>query len=317
MHDSRDALLARLARHNHGVFTLHEAVACGWTESAIHAQARSGRWVTLHPGVFASATIPLTARTCAAAALSATTPDGALSHATAAGAWGLLAEWPTHTDVTVAHERRVRLGGGVRLHRTRAWEPQDVTALEGQRITSVERTLVDLAADMTRPRRTMAIDEALRRGLTTPEQLVDTVLRLRRPGRQGPMLVLAILLSRPDGTQTHRSSLETLARRVLDAAGIMGGEHNVVVPTPAGAFECDIVWMDERVVVEVDSSYHDRAEQAAFDRHKSSALVMAGFDLIRVRYQVLVRNPKRFTDRVTRALQVGGAEPRPVVGPAA
>ena len=59
---------------------------------------------------------------------------------------------------------------GVRIHRVPQLDPEDVVTLpNGLRVTSVARTLIDLAEDMSRRELREAFDTARRRGLLDME----------------------------------------------------------------------------------------------------------------------------------------------------
>ena len=49
---SIDALIARPAVRQCGVVSRAQALAVGMTDSSLLRRLRSGRWITLHPGVY-------------------------------------------------------------------------------------------------------------------------------------------------------------------------------------------------------------------------------------------------------------------------
>jgi hypothetical protein len=78
------------------------------------------------------------------AALLAAGPGAALSHRTAAALWDLRATTRSRIEVTV--ERTGRRGDrGLQIHRVRSLIAEDVTEHTGLRVTTVARTLLDLA----------------------------------------------------------------------------------------------------------------------------------------------------------------------------
>jgi hypothetical protein len=84
-------------------------------------------------------------------------------------------------DVTVARGRhRV---DGLRVHRSRALQPQDVTVRDGIPVTSVARTLLDLSAVVRRGDLEVAVDRAERLGLFDLNAVVDVLERAK--GRKG------------------------------------------------------------------------------------------------------------------------------------
>jgi hypothetical protein len=84
-----------------------------------------------------------------------------LSHRTAAAHWGLLRTDQTRIDVTAPRGRHG--APGIRLHRSRSPDAQDTTRHQGIPITTVHRTLLDVAA--------MARDGELERAVAQAERL--------------------------------------------------------------------------------------------------------------------------------------------------
>jgi very-short-patch-repair endonuclease len=70
---------------------------------------------------------------------------------------------------------------------------------------------------------------------------------------------------------------------------------NVIVE----GFEVDMVWPDERLVVELDSFEFHRT-RAAFerDRVRDTALKLAGWDSVRVTYRRLEREPSAVVENL-------------------
>jgi len=72
---------------------------------------------------------------------------------------------------------------GVTVHRTRVLAPQDVTVRDSIPVTSLARTLLDLAAVLRPPDLEVAIDRAERGGLFDLNAVVDVMNRAN--GRKG------------------------------------------------------------------------------------------------------------------------------------
>lgn len=80
------------------------------------------------------------------AALLACGPGSVLTHHTAAALWGFAAARPPGTPVDVGLPRNARGRPGIRVHRIRTLHSSETTTLHGLRLTTPERTLLDLAA---------------------------------------------------------------------------------------------------------------------------------------------------------------------------
>ena len=141
--------------------------------------ARRHGWRVVHPGVYALTRAPLTRRqSWMAATLSA--PRTALAAASAGACWGFR-PWEGSFEVVVRQgsggPRRI---GGLLVMRT---TQMDTAIHDGIRITTPERTLIDLAATLPARAIAKALREAIRLRCTTAPSLLDALLKHR--GRRG------------------------------------------------------------------------------------------------------------------------------------
>ena len=98
----------------------------------------------MHRGVYAVGHRVLRAEGHRLAAVLACGPGAVLSHRSAAAHWGLLGTDQERVDVTAPATRHGI--PGIRLHRSRSLDARDTTSHEGIPITTIARTLLDLAA---------------------------------------------------------------------------------------------------------------------------------------------------------------------------
>lgn len=112
--------------------------------AAVQHRARVARIRRIHHGVYAYGHRRLTAHGHRLAAVLACGPGAVLSHRSAAAVWELLPSAQTRLHVTVpGTSRRRRVG--IRVDRTRDLPDDDITLVDGIPITTVTRTLCDLA----------------------------------------------------------------------------------------------------------------------------------------------------------------------------
>jgi len=103
----RERLLIDVAREQRGVFTLAQALACGFPRRTIEARASRGLYETIHPQVYGIGGSESTwRRSVIAAVLSSVRPAGA-SHRTAAFLWGLTSRVPEIVEVITRRHRRL------------------------------------------------------------------------------------------------------------------------------------------------------------------------------------------------------------------
>src|SRR5437660_7487027 len=149
--------LASLAERQHGLVTRAQAREEGFSKREIESRLEAGLWETLHRGVYRLAGSP---RTWEQAVMGACLAAGAVaSHRTAAAVWALpLAAGDI--EVTIAQSRRTRLRGAV-VHRATDLEPVDCVYRRRLPVTSVTRTLIDLAGVLPEDRLEVVLDHAL------------------------------------------------------------------------------------------------------------------------------------------------------------
>jgi very-short-patch-repair endonuclease len=286
--DPLDARLAKLAERQHGVVSRGQLLELGLGKSAIGDWVMRGRLHGVHRGVYAVRYPTLTRNGRFMAAVLACGEGAALSHFSAAVLWGMLNEWGGAIHVTSDARRRrpglvvheASLGGGEVLKRA------------GIPVTAPARTLIDLA-DLA-PRRTLerAIDEA--------EYLrLDCTGLAPRHGRRGNGTLSSVLaVHRPGSTRT-RSELEEMFIRLCDQHGLPRPEVNVHIE----GYECDFVWRDQRLIVETDgAAAHSGERRRVRDLERDAELAAAGWRVIRITYERLLREPERIADQVGRAL---------------
>jgi very-short-patch-repair endonuclease len=201
--------------------------------------------------------------------------DGAvLSHRHAAALWGLAGPVDTAIDVTVDGRNGRSRRKGLTPHRSRL-HPEDRNSRYGIPVTSVARTLLDLAEAVSPTQLQRAYEAAERLELLDMRGL-DAVLE-RGSGRRGVGLVRALADYDPTAAARARSELE---RRFLDLV------RAAELPTPlvntyVEGLEVDAHWPAARLVVELDS-YEFHRGRLAFerDRAKIARLRLAGYEVL-------------------------------------
>jgi len=117
------------------------------------------------------------------------------------------------------------------------------------------------------------------------------LVRARR-GVRGTALVRETLLRfGPDHVPTH-SDVEYLFFELVLAFDLPEPLRQVPISGPDGFIGVvDFCWPRARVVVEVDSSWHDGPLDKESDAERDERLKAAGYTVVRVRYGAMVANP--------------------------
>lgn len=253
----------------------------GFTRQAVRHRLRAGRIQLIHPGVYAVGAGPLTQRGRWFAALLASRPSPLLSHLSSTALRGLSAEGRLiHVTTAIRSPRKL---GGVTVHRTRRLDPRDVTRIDGFPVTTLERTLLDLAETERYERLERTFEEADRRELLDLGA-IDACMR-RNPGRRG-LKALGRLLGDYLPVGGANEGLERDFQRLLDKEGFPQPQTNVIV---AGLL-VDCHWPEADFVVELDSrSFHAHWRQAERDRARDADLLRARKRWLRVTHHRLSR----------------------------
>jgi hypothetical protein len=186
-----------------------------------------------------------------------TSPGTVLSHESAGAAWGF-ARQRRFVSVTRRGSGGPRRHGGLLVFRSSTLQGE-CTTLRAVPITTVPRTLLDLAARLSTRAMARAVREAVRLKLTTVEAIADCVGR--HPRRRGSRKLLAVL-ARYSGLpiERARSGAEVRALEILRAGGYVLPQLNARI---AGE-EADLSWAAIRALIEVDGGpFHlDAGEDA-------------------------------------------------------
>jgi very-short-patch-repair endonuclease len=189
------------------------------------------------------------------------------------------------TDVTAARTARSR--PGIDVHRVRSLHPDDRTTVDGIPVTTVHRTLLDLAEVVRSSDLRRAFEEAERRRLLDLASFDALFVRSR--GRHG-LRAIAALREDASASMAHtQSKLEAAFLRFCRDHGLPPPATNVL----AAGFVVDALWPAERLVVELDGYAFHGTTRAAFerDRARDAELQRAGYRVVRVTWRRLHREP--------------------------
>lgn len=158
--------------------------------------------------------------------------------------------------------------------------------LDGIPVTSLPRTLLDLAVVLRPGQVESAINEAEARRLSDPLSL-DDLLR-RYPRRHGTPVIRAILEAGRVGATRTRGELEVAFLELIDRTGLPRPETNLHVEARGRLYEADCVWREQQLIVELDSRTH-HATTPAFerDRARDRVLSVAEWRTVRVTWRHL------------------------------
>jgi very-short-patch-repair endonuclease len=302
MHDKspvRERRLVELATRQHGRVTRAQLLALGFGRGAIHHRVEAGRLHAEHAGVYAVGHMATNAESREMAAVLACGPGAVVSHWTAAARWRLLRPSRGPIHVTVEGDRRNQRG--IRAHGTKELHPHDRSRRDGIPVTSVARTLLDLAA--VAPARVLAraVNEADRQGRLNRRAIHELLERNR--GRRGTRRLRAVIAAVHPATRRTRSDLEV---DFLKLCGRFGIEMPVANTRVAG-YEVDMYWPRAKLVVELDHyDYHRTPAEFTRDRRKWARLRKLGHNVLPVSDEWLNSEPREVAETVAALLAQSG-----------
>ena len=229
-------------------------------------------------------------------------PGAVVSHGSAALLWRLPG---VGSDLVEVSRERGRSGTGTSaalLHQPRALPASHVTERHGIPVTSVARTLFDLAGRLHPARVERLVDTVVARSPSVLVALRGVLDDLSRPGRTGGAVMRAILEARPDGFVPPASGLEARLARILAGAGEEPLDRQVDVGGHEWVGRVDFLDRRLGIVVEVDSDVHHTSRlDREHDRRRDEALTAAGWRVVRITEDQVWRRPDEAVAKVRAA----------------
>ena len=269
--------LATFTERRHGIFQVSDALTAGFTYPQIRRRRANGVWVQEYDTVLRIAGVPDTheARLLAVSLAAGSRAGG--SHRAAAWLHALPGASSTLIEISCPRWRRSR-ADGIRVHETKALTDADVTVVNGIPVTSIERTLLDLGAVRGFLTVELALENALRRRLTTLEALDQTLARLARSGRPGVRILRTLVHARLGAsTLPTGSERETMVLQIIRAAGLPDPtrqfrvyDHNEFIG------QVDLSYPAARITIEYDSDeFHTGFVATASDSARRHRMIRA------------------------------------------
>jgi very-short-patch-repair endonuclease len=285
--------LAGLAGRQYGVVTREQLHALGVGETGIRERLRTDRLHRLHRGVYAVGHRALPAKAHWMAAVLACGEGAALSHVAAAAHHQIRASSAVLIDVTAPTRSGRRRQPGIRLHRSGRLGKEDVTVHEGIPVTTVARTLLDLADVLNRQALKRAIDEAEYLRLLDMTALIAAVDR--NPGRSGAKLLEAA----GGALELTESVLEDRFLAMVERRGLARPRVGAWV----AGYRVDFHWPEAKLVVELDGfAAHGTRARFESDRRRDRRLGREGVRTIRLTASALTYDEDAIADELIEAL---------------
>lgn len=293
-----DREIARIAAGQHGVVTIAQLLDAGLSRQAVSRRAAKGVLHLELRGVYRVGHRAPSTEARYLAAVLACGPAAVLSGRAAAFLLGLRKGRPPAPEVTAAADRRVPR---ILTHRVQRLDERDRTRCRGIPVTTVARTLIDLASHMSVDDLARACHEAEVRRMVDATLIAEALER--RPNTNGAWKLREIF------TGEARVTLSELEREFLALVDSIR-RPRPRTNRPVGGRYVDCYWHEHRLVVELDGfTYHHTRHAWEQDRRREREARARGNEFRRYTYDDVM------VDRALVEAELCGLLPQAKVAP--
>lgn len=270
--------LDRLAASQQNVVSLNQCRMLGLTERQIESAIGTGTMIRVRPTVYRWCGAKPSWRMMSMAAVLAAGERAVLSHRSAGAVWGLVSEHEVSVlEITDSKQRRLC---GVTAHR-HALYTDEQTKRWGIPVTTIERTLLDLAELCTEAEIGRLIDEALRRRLTTTALLTAALDRHAGPGRRRIRTMRLALADRGGDYDPGSNDWEKRMDQLWDEWCLPAAKRQHKVRLKHRAYVIDRAIVDLKIGVEWNGrGAHGSRSAFDYDSDRRADLIQAGWMML-------------------------------------
>jgi hypothetical protein len=273
--------IVELERAQFGVASTSQLHDNGLSDQAIYRRVAASRHDRLRRGVVANPGVDGGIEQHITAAVLAGGDEAFASHESGLCVWDMLRPTAALIEITTPLARRVRLKG-VRCHRSSLLvEAKDVCIHRGIRVSTPERTIVDVSGRFDLKMLGRIVDDALRRRLTTYARLVETAERLPpAPGRSQKKM-FSVLAGRSEDVARHESHLEDFVFEALKRFKLPLPRAQYKVVVKGRERRIDHCYVEPRIAIEA-LGFDVRRQRGKFDDEalRGNELQLADFKLL-------------------------------------
>ncbi|MCA1831704.1 MAG: DUF559 domain-containing protein [Actinobacteria bacterium] len=179
----------------------------------------------------------------------------------------------------------------------------DVTVVQAIPVTTPTRTIIDVASVLDPDPLEIALDDMIRRRLTSVARIQWRLATLGRSGRRGTIALRELLADRP--AKGPQSPLETQVRQLIRKSPLpMPVSQHPVFDAARLVAVVDFAYPDLRIAIEADGyEWHSGKGQWRHDLERRNRLVALGWRVIHLTAADAERTPDRAIATVERVFR--------------
>ncbi|MFP5330930.1 MAG: hypothetical protein ACLGHX_00990 [Acidimicrobiia bacterium] len=287
-----------LAMTQGGVVTRTQAIELGFTPKQIKGRLRLGTWRLVKRGVYQLAE-PRDRRDLMRTVL-ATWPGAAVSHESAAEIHRF--PYVEAKGITVSHHSRTTHDfPDVDVRRNHDLDDWHVTTIDGVRVTTVARTIVDLAADRSVRHIGAILDRLVSDNKVDIFEVAVVLAATGRRGKPGTVTMREVLDARI-GDDYSASELERRGRKIIAAAGLPLPVPEYPIPWTVNR-RFDDAYPELKIAIEWDSMrFHGQKASFEADRIRDRDATLNGWVILRFTWEDVHARPHVIVEALTRLL---------------
>jgi very-short-patch-repair endonuclease len=298
---TREREFRKLLSRQRGVFSAHQAIQLGADWNRLYRMCNSEEVTKILPRVYR---LEGTARSYEQELVAAHLWAGhtsVISHRTAAALLGLCDRDTGRIEITSRRGLRSPHPKIVVYGRP-PLPPVDVSRVHGLPVSTMPRTLIDMAAVSPASDVDWALDAAIRAGM--PRDLfLERFSDLAARGRDGIALLRKLVAERTFEQELTESPFERRLLRLLRSAGLPLPLCQFVITDSGFTARVDFAYLDQRLIIEADSyRWHDGRAAFEHDRVRLSELASRGWRVLLITFLQLKYRPVEVVVRIRRAL---------------
>ena len=292
-----------IASRQYGLISRLQALGCGLSVDAIKRRLRTERWVRVLPRVYAIAGSPDSWRRRLLAACLWAGEPAVVSHRGAARLWGL--EGFETPIVELSTSKTLRSRQGIIVHKVAPFGGADVTVVERIPVTTPLRTVFDLCSVVDERRAEYALEDVLRRRMTSIQRCHLLLDRVGGKGVSGVATFRKLMAVRGPGYRPMASVLEIDMSHIFARCKLPKPvrQHPVARPSGATAY-IDFAFPELKLGIEVDGyETHSRRDRWQYDMHRENDLKYLGWTILHFSWDDVHDRPDLVVDQIRRALR--------------